>query len=242
MLEIGSSLREARRRRNLELTQVEQATRIRVQQLEALEQERFERLPPDPYRRSFLREYADFLGLDGDLYTSEYDRRFHRPELAAPPPRRRSAGASRRPARRLRLTGTIIVIALLLGAGAWWLGRSGGPTVPRTETTLAQPQKPAHHRSTQSPKPAPSRATVLVIRATRGSCWLLVRRGSATGPTVYQQTLQPGRTLRLGVHQGLWIRIGAPWNLDATIGGQPLVLPSRIGNVLATAAGFTPAR
>src|ERR1700747_1747766 len=69
MLEIGSSLREARRLRKVELVEVERATRIRVQQLEALEQERFENLPPDPYRRSFLREYADFLGLDADLYT-----------------------------------------------------------------------------------------------------------------------------------------------------------------------------
>ena len=80
MLEIGSSLREARRLRKIELADVERATHIRVKQLEALEQERFELLPPDPYRRSFLREYADFLGLDADLYTSEYDFRFHSPE------------------------------------------------------------------------------------------------------------------------------------------------------------------
>jgi cytoskeleton protein RodZ len=56
MLEIGNSLREARHRRKLELAEVEKATRIRVQQLEALEHEQFDRLPPHPYPRSFLRE------------------------------------------------------------------------------------------------------------------------------------------------------------------------------------------
>jgi Helix-turn-helix domain len=56
MLEIGSSLREARERRGLELAKVEAATRIRARYLEALESERFELLPEGPYRRSFLRE------------------------------------------------------------------------------------------------------------------------------------------------------------------------------------------
>jgi cytoskeleton protein RodZ len=241
MLEIGSSLREARRRRELELTQVERATRIRVAQLEALEQEHFERLPPDPYRRSFLREYADFLGLDGDLYTTEYDRRFHPPEPALPPVRRRGADTSRVLARG-PLPAIAVVALALVGAAVWWFGRSGGKPVARPETTPAQVRKHPHHRAAQSPKPAPAQAHVLVIRAVRGSCWLLVRVGSATGPTIYQQTLPSGRTLRFGLRRRLWIRLGAPWNIDATIGRNPLTLPSHISDVLATAAGLRPTR
>jgi cytoskeletal protein RodZ len=237
MLEIGSSLREARRRRNLELTQVEQATRIRVQQLEALEQERFERLPPDPYRRSFLREYAEFLGLDGDLYTTEYDSRFHPPEPVLPAPRHRRPAASRLPRRRPLLTMTVIAL-VLLGAGLWWFGRAGGGPAVDAQTTLGQPQ--SVQPAAQPPKPAPAHVPILVVTAARGSCWLLVRLGSSTGPTIYQQTLQSGRTLRLGLRKGLWIRIGAPWNLDASVGGRSLSLPSQVGDVLATAGGFTP--
>lgn len=236
MLEIGSSLREARRHRNVELADVERATHIRVQQLQALEQERFELLPPDPYRRSFLREYADFLGLDADLYTSEYDFRFHRPEprLPSPPPRRRAD-------KRLLLASGAIALAVLLALGAWQLGRSGGkgagaPTAPPTTTakTPASTQ-PSAATGTPAPKAAPR---LLVLTAARGRCWLLVRVGSAQGPIVYEQTLQPGRVLRLGLGRMLWIRIGAPWNLDAAVGRQPVTLPAHIGNVLATAAGL----
>jgi cytoskeleton protein RodZ len=241
MLEIGSSLREARRRRELELAQVERATRIRVAQLEALEQEHFERLPPDPYRRSFLREYADFLGLDSDLYTTEYDRRFHPPEPAVPAPRRRSADTSRLLARG-PLPAITVIALVLVGAAVWWLGRSGGKPVVRIPTTLTQTRKHPHHRATQQPKPAPAQAPVLVFTAVRGSCWLLVRVGSATGPTIYQQTLQSGRTLRFGLHRRLWIRLGAPWNIEATIGRNSLTLPSQISDVLATAAGLEPTR
>src|SRR5918911_1622015 len=66
MFELGSSLREARRKRYLE----------------ALEDERFELLPGEVYTRGFLREYAEFLGLDGSLYVQEYNDRFaHHDEL-----------------------------------------------------------------------------------------------------------------------------------------------------------------
>jgi cytoskeleton protein RodZ len=86
MLEIGSSLREARRRQGVELDQVAAATMIRVRYLEAIENERFELLPDGPYRRSFLREYAEYVGLDGDVYAAEYDLRIAEPEPAEPRP------------------------------------------------------------------------------------------------------------------------------------------------------------
>ena len=79
MFEIGSALREERHRRKLDLGDVASATRIRVTHLEALEQERFDQLPPGLYRRSFLREYADFLNLDADAFAQEYDLRFAEP-------------------------------------------------------------------------------------------------------------------------------------------------------------------
>ena len=87
MLEIGSSLREARSLRGLALADVEAATMIRARYLEALEQERFDVLPAGAYRRSLLREYVSFLGLDADVYASEYELRFEPPEPQHPQPR-----------------------------------------------------------------------------------------------------------------------------------------------------------
>jgi len=240
MLEIGSSLREARRLRKIELADVERATHIRVKQLEALEQERFELLPPDPYRRSFLREYADFLGLDADLYTSEYDFRFHSPELRlpSPPPRR----ARRLPGKQLLLALAVIVVAALLALGAWQLFRSGGKGTLAPTTTAQPPASTAPHTHTSTGASVPKNTPqLLVLTATRGSCWLQVRRDSAGGPIVYQQTLQAGHTLRLGLRRPLWIRLGAPWSLDAAIGRHALTLPTHIADVVATTAGLHPA-
>jgi hypothetical protein len=70
----------------------------------------------------------------------------------------------------------------------------------------------------------------LVIRATRGDCWLQVRKGGPAGAVVYEGTLQLGSSMRFTA-PGLWVRFGAPWNVDAArgakhvqglTGGQPL--------------------
>src|SRR5712691_3291992 len=76
MFELGSSLREARVRRGIELAQVGAETRIRTRYLQALEDERFELLPGSVYAKGFLRAYADYLGLDGQLFVDEYNARF----------------------------------------------------------------------------------------------------------------------------------------------------------------------
>ena len=76
MFEIGNSLREARVRQSLEYPQVELATKIRAKYVKALEEEQFGVLPAQPYVKGFLRTYAEFLGLDGQLYVDEYNSRF----------------------------------------------------------------------------------------------------------------------------------------------------------------------
>ena len=76
MFEIGNSLREARVRQQLELSEVELATKIRGRYLRALEEESFDALPAQTYVKGFLRTYADYLGLDGQLYVDEFNSRF----------------------------------------------------------------------------------------------------------------------------------------------------------------------
>lgn len=61
---VGPTLRAAREAKGLTLDEVEQATRIRVKFLEALEDDDFGALPSVTQARGFLRNYAQFLGLD----------------------------------------------------------------------------------------------------------------------------------------------------------------------------------
>ena len=79
MAEIGSTLREARMRARIDITEVEARTKIRAKYLRALENEEWDLLPGPIYVKSFLRTYGDYLGLDSRLLIDDFKRRFERP-------------------------------------------------------------------------------------------------------------------------------------------------------------------
>jgi len=73
--------------------------------------------------------------------------------------------------------------------------------------------------------------------AARGPCWLLVHAGRSDGRWVCEDTLDHGRSLRFAAKR-LWIRVGAPRNLDAILNGEPADLPDDTANVEVTTAGI----
>lgn len=72
MAAIGDRLREARTRRGVDFDEVEAATKVRARYLRALESEQFDLLPGPTFVRTFLRTYAEYLGLDARLLVEEY--------------------------------------------------------------------------------------------------------------------------------------------------------------------------
>lgn len=75
-LEIGATLRETRQRRRIDISTVEERTKIRTKYLRALEEEDWNVLPGPAYTRGFLRTYAELLGLDAEVLVDEYRRRY----------------------------------------------------------------------------------------------------------------------------------------------------------------------
>src|ERR1700759_5272070 len=98
MPDIGETLREARMRRRIDMTEVEAATKIRAKYLRALENEEWDLLPGPTFVITFLRTYAEYLDLDARMLVEEYRQRYERPtsqDLTPFGPRRRQ-----RPPRR----------------------------------------------------------------------------------------------------------------------------------------------
>lgn len=161
---IGETLREARLRRGIEIAEVSNHTKIRVKYLRALEDEDFSLLPGPAYARTFLRTYAEFLGLDPHVLAEEY-RVQHDPGHAEEPvasftprpPRRfdRRPGAARprppgRPTTAIGLGGAgLVVIFLVIGLVA------GGDEEPRPlapPTTNGSESSPSDGEAAPSPK------------------------------------------------------------------------------------------
>ncbi|MDO9351684.1 MAG: helix-turn-helix domain-containing protein, partial [Deltaproteobacteria bacterium] len=64
MESLGKYLKAERELRNLSLEETAKFTKIRKQFLKAIEEDRYELLPPAIYVKGFLTIYAKYLGLD----------------------------------------------------------------------------------------------------------------------------------------------------------------------------------
>jgi cytoskeleton protein RodZ len=237
VFEIGTSLREARLRQQLDFPEIEQATKIRAKYLRALEDEQFDVLPAQTYVKGFLRSYAEYLGLDGQLYVDEYNSRFvvggeeeapARPRRSAPPPSRGVQVQSR--VVLLTLLGIAAVTALVIVA--WTRGEA-----PKGEP-VGLGTTPAH--TTPAQKAATTAPVEFIVKAMRGNCWLEVHSGSATGRILFQGTLE--RTQRkLFTGRKLWITLDRPENLTTILNGHTRLLPGgSVKTLIVTSRGIRP--
>jgi cytoskeleton protein RodZ len=154
MPEIGVMLREARMRAHIDISEIETETKIRAKYLRALENEEWDLLPGPTFVKSFLRTYAEVLGLDAKLIVEEFKLRHERPsEFDLQPIRATNAGRERRkvpgPVVPRWAVGGLLVIALV--AALYALGTSGGNNPPATApltTPTTTPTGPARTAST----------------------------------------------------------------------------------------------
>ncbi|HSK14878.1 MAG TPA: RodZ domain-containing protein [Gaiellaceae bacterium] len=251
MFEIGNSLREARLRQGLEIPRIEGDTKIRGKYLRALEDEGFDTLPGDTYVKGFLRTYADYLGLDGQLYVDEFNSRFStadEPVAAPSKARRRMPRRSESNLVVVALAG-IVAVTVLVVVGLAGIG-SDAPT-PETPlldtsipTTTAEEDDAA--AGDEGPAAADPEAAAgnerprarLVLTAARGSCWLQVRAGGVGGRLLYEGTLEEGQTQRFVKDRRLWLELGAPGNLNVKLNGRAVEnFPTRSAVVAVTASG-----
>jgi cytoskeletal protein RodZ len=72
MESIGEILREARHRKRASLEDAARATKIKLEILEQLEADEFDRLAAPAYTKGFLKLYADYLGLDSQQIVDSY--------------------------------------------------------------------------------------------------------------------------------------------------------------------------
>src|ERR671932_171860 len=117
MQAIGERLREARMRQGLDLGEGGVATKIRAKYLRALENDEFAMLPGSTYVKSFLRTYAEYLGLDAQLLVEEF-RAQHEPrgegELQSFGPRARARPGRERRGGGMAIGPGVLALAFVL--------------------------------------------------------------------------------------------------------------------------------
>ena len=217
MFDIGSSLREARLRQDLDFPELEERTKIRPKYLRALEDERFDILPAPTYVRGFLRSYAEALGLDGQPFVDEYNSRFTVGEDDAPlrarrvpPPRRDRAP---RESRIAAVALVAIAVATALVIAAWKFGGPEGEKVPGLASTPASTLSTNAHGTAH-----------LVVRASEGSSWMEVRAATSSGKLLYSGTLEQGQRKSFD-GKSLQVALAKPQNVVVRLNGNSVGLP-----------------
>src|SRR4051794_38652878 len=206
-------------RQKIDIAEVEAATKIRAKYLRALENEEFGLLPGTTFVKTFMRTYAEYLGLDAQLLIEEsrgdYEPRGEGAQPMVSRPSRRQQERRRPRAQRgppgpgtAIVVVMVVIVAILLILGLTGGGDEGSKK-PATSTEAKKKKKPARvkHKSTAKPKPTSVRLHVVPLKAT----YLCVDRGAGT-PVVYQDTTSDsqtfhGKRLRLNIGNASTVRV-----------------------------------
>jgi cytoskeletal protein RodZ len=222
VFDIGSSLRDARTRQELDFPELEERTKIRSKYLRALEDERFDILPAPTYVKGFLRSYAEALGLDGQPFVDEYNSRFAvgeddvvlRATRRVPMPRQRDRQARESRMAVFALLAIAVVTALVIAA---W--RFGGPDEEAVPGLAPQ-------ETTAAPTAQAGRRVNLVVQARDGASFMEVRQGSVAGKLLYSGTLERGQRKEFTGRRALQLGLDRPDNVAVRVNGKRQELPA----------------
>lgn len=242
MFEIGTTLRQARERRQLGLDRCEAETKIRARYLRALEDEDFDVLPGPTFVRGFLRSYAHHLGLDGQLFVDEYNSRHFDPSDDDVFPRRRPTARERRNRKReshiiLIAIVAIVALAVLVIAAASYPGTAARDTpLPAATSTPVQTGVGNSALTVATIAAATTETTAQTGQVTvvaERACYVTVYEGEGTeGRLLFSDTLDPDTKLAEvklpRVEGGYTFELGNAGGVSFVVGDRHLFSPDNM--------------
>ena len=255
MSSVGKVLRGARLEQRLDLPTVSARTKISVRYLEAIESDDRRSLPSGFFYKSFVDQYARFLGLNALEINTEVDRLLSTDAPLPLPGYERDVSRKvppMTPAPRfaggrawLSLAALIMVVVGCSGVYAWWhQGKLGGfrsalekvvPSASPAVVSVASAQKPAPPQETVSPEPAGYK--VLLNLIAREETWLSI---SSEGKRLFSGVLAPNQSKTVEGKESATMKVGNAAGLEVRLNGKLLGPLGARGQVLVVV--FTPDR
>jgi cytoskeletal protein RodZ len=239
MADIGTTLREARIRARIDISEVEARTKIRAKYLRAIENEEWDLLPGPVYVKSFLRTYGDFLGVDSRGLVDEYKRRYERPadqDLRPISARGRERERRRRRPRLGPVAAVVLVLAVVVAA-LFVVGSLGGnsastTTPPTTAASQSTSSTTAHTNTTHQHhhKPAPPKPTTVTLKLVPTSSIYVCVEDGAGKKLIPGVIFAVGQTIPTETASKLMVTLGNP-SVQMKVNGKavPVANSSPIG-------------
>jgi len=240
MESFGEYLKGLREERGKPLKEIADNTKIALSNLQFLEQDRYDLLPPRVFVKGFIRSYVEQLGIDPeevveqfDAFTKEgevpdYDQEEH------PLFRQNEHAASfiSRPWFTIALTAAgLASLAILLFAGVsrllWWEGdysappptvRTEAPTGDYPDTTRARSNRGTPERGTAQPETAVVGKLTLEIRALSNT-WIRIQPDSGPGEEIM---MAPGDVQVFTADKGFQLQTGNAGGIRLRFDGRRL--------------------
>jgi hypothetical protein len=216
---VGSALRRAREIRGASLDEASRDTKLRIEQLQALEDEDFEALGEEVYIRATLRTYAHYLGLDVEKVSRVYARYAEEPSPPQPPAKlgrvEQAIAATRvRDNQRFLLIAALVVLVTLVAVGFVSRGGSPEPGEIATEAGAASSGLEMADAAVSVSLEATAPVTVEV---------------TVDGEPRQEETLEPGELLALNAIEELRVVVSDGGAVILSVNGESQGVPGAEG-------------
>ncbi len=236
-MSVGKALRDARLARDLSVSDVAEAIRVRATIVRDIEEDQFESCGGEVYGRGHQRMYARYLGIDIEdqikttpTNETEFESRVIQPNMLKP------IGAKTNWSIVLGL-GSVVAIAML---AVILVGNNDGINSPTTITTQSEDSTTvtpveSEPQATDSTSAGDLTASLsdevsIGIEVVGDSCWLRVE--NASGEVVFQGVLRSGDNQTFTDPEQLSLVLGNAGGVNFTLNGVALGTPGGLGQVL----------
>lgn len=235
LAELGADFQREREARGVTLREIADSTKISSRFLEAIERGDTTILPAPVFTRGFIREFAQYLGLDVEAMVERYLAQVQLDE-------RREAESEAELEARIRgglpLIGRkglvrtliiVIVIGIILWAIGWMAANRSEDSLAETTEAPAAPIATPPRTATAEPEPVAIDSVEVAVRATEPT-WMLV---SVDGSPTEEMTLGAGDTRNFrGSENVTFERVGNAGGIRVSLNGVDLDPLGRSGQIV----------
>lgn len=236
---VGSKLKESRAKKSLTIEQVQKATKIHSTVLTALEEGRESELLTDTYMRSFLKKYAQFLGLNSVELLKEYFPVYpESPSANIPVHENAFSPETTITSKFLYIAGRVVLAILFILLFIFVVGKAASLKRPKPaqarkaviskkhsvqSAKASSKKKSASKQNPESKELIPKSIPLSLVIKVKEPVLVQLKKD---GVLIFKRVLTKGLTETIIADDSIELGIGKAEALVLTLNGRPIALPA----------------